>query len=206
MRGWFVTIEGVDGSGKTTVTQMLARWLAEKGLSVTVTFEPGGTVLGKAIRELVLTNEKTAMWAEIFLFLADRVEHVAKVILPALERGEIVLSDRFVDSTIAYQGFGLGLDVERLIELNRIATNGLMPDLTLLLDIDPQIGLIRSQQKDSIANRPIEFHRKVREGYLWLANREPHRIKVVDASLPLDRVVCNAQRLIDEALRLLGCF
>ncbi|MGQ9728127.1 MAG: dTMP kinase, partial [Candidatus Fervidibacter sp.] len=146
MRGLFVTVEGVEGSGKTTITQMLAYWLTQKGLSVTVTSEPGSTLLGKKIRELLMTVEERTAWAEAFLFLADRTEHVAKVILPALKRGEIVLCDRFVDSTIAYQAFGLGLNLERLTELNRIATNGLTPDLTLLLDLDPKVGLSRSQQ------------------------------------------------------------
>lgn len=200
MQGLFVTVEGVEGSGKTTITQMLAHWLTQKGLPIIVTSEPGSTLLGKKIRELLTTIEERTAWAEAFLFLADRTEHVSKVILPALERGEIVLCDRFIDSTIAYQAFGLGLNLERLMELNRIATNGLTPDLTLLLDLDPKVGLSRSQKKTVFENRPLEFHQRVRWGYLWLAKQEPHRIKVLDASLPLDLVSSNAQQLIEEAL------
>jgi dTMP kinase len=150
------------------------------------------------IKQFLMTvNERTA-WTETFLFLADRAEHVAKVIRPALQRGEIVLCDRFIDSTIAYQGFGLGLPVEQLMQLNDTATGGLVPNLTILLDIEPEIGLRRSQRKTVFERRSLEFHERVRYGYLWLASREPHRIKVGDASQPLESVV-------EQTLQILTC-
>ncbi|MCX7642225.1 MAG: dTMP kinase [Armatimonadetes bacterium] len=199
--GLLVTVEGVEGSGKTTVTQLLAEWLRQKGMTVTVTAEPGGTPIGAHIRKLLADFGERTAWAEAFLFLADRTEHVSRLIRPALERGEIVLCDRFTDSTIAYQAFGLGLPLYVLSELNRIATNGLVPDLTLLLDIAPEIGLQRVQNKTVFEQRDLHFHHRVRWGYLWLARQEPNRIKVVDASQPLEVVVSKAQQFVEEALR-----
>jgi dTMP kinase len=200
MRGLFVTFEGVEGSGKTTVAKAIAENLRQKGLTVTVTAEPGTTLVGSQIRQLLATVSERTAWTEAFLFLADRAEHVAKVIKPALERGEIVLCDRFTDSTIAYQGFGLGLPLEWLTQLNSIATNGLVPDLTLLLDIDPEMGLKRSQRETVFERRSLDFHQRVRWGYLWLAKQEPHRVKVIDASQPLESVLTQALRLVEEAL------
>jgi thymidylate kinase len=200
MRGLFVTFEGVEGSGKTTVAKAIAENLRQKGLTVVVTAEPGDTSVGRQIRQLLATVDERTAWTETFLFLADRAEHVAKVIKPALERGEIVLCDRFTDSTIAYQGFGLGLPLEWLTQLNSIATNGLVPDLTLLLDIDPEMGLKRSQRETVFERRSLDFHQRVRWGYLWLAKQEPHRVKVIDASQPLESVLTQALRLVEEAL------
>lgn len=200
MRGLLITLEGVEGSGKTTVANLIAENLRQKGLTVTVTAEPGDTSVGRQIRQLLATIDERTAWTETFLFLADRAEHVAKVIKPALERGEIVLCDRFTDSTIAYQGFGLGLPLEWLMQLNNIATNGLIPDLTLLLDIDPEIGLKRSQRETVFERRSLDFHQRVRWGYLWLAKQEPHRVKVIDASQPLEAVLTQSLRLVEEAL------
>jgi dTMP kinase len=194
MHGLFVTFEGIDGSGKTTVANLVADYLRQQGLPVLLTSEPNTTY----IKQFLMTvNERTA-WTETFLFLADRAEHVAKVIRPALQRGEIVLCDRFIDSTIAYQGFGLGLPVDLLMQFNYTATGGLAPNLTILLDIDPEIGLRRSQRKTIFERRSLEFHERVRYGYLWLESREPHRIKVVDASQPLESV-------IEQTLQILTC-
>ena len=200
MRGLFITIEGVEGSGKTTVAEAIVNNLSRKGLTVVVTAEPGTTLVGSQIRQLLATVSERTAWTEAFLFLADRAEHVAKVIKPALERGEIVLCDRFTDSTIAYQGFGLGLPLEWLTQLNSIATNGLVPDLTLLLDIDPEMGLKRSQRETVFERRSLDFHQRVRWGYLWIAKQEPHRVKVIDASQPLESVLTQALRLVEEAL------
>jgi dTMP kinase len=194
MHGLFVTFEGIDGSGKTTVANLVADCLRQQGLTVLLASEPHTT----CIKQLLMTvNERTA-WTEAFLFLADRAEHVAKVIRPALQRGDVVLCDRFTDSTIAYQGFGLGLPVEQLMQLNDTATGGLAPNLTILLDIDPEIGLRRSQRETVFERRSLEFHERVCHGYLWLASREPHRIKVVDASQPLESVV-------EQTLQILTC-
>ncbi|MCS7266255.1 MAG: dTMP kinase [Armatimonadetes bacterium] len=200
MGGLFITIEGVEGSGKTTIANILAQWLQEKGLKVNLTSEPGSTFLGSQIREILTKGSERTAWAEAFLFLADRAEHVTKVIKPALERGEIVVCDRYSDSTIAYQAFGLGLNLEQIFELNQIATNGLSPDLTLLLDVPPEIGLARVQKKTVFEERELHFHQRVRWGYLWLAQREPERIKVLDASLNLEIVIAKAKKLVEEAL------
>jgi len=200
MRGLFITFEGVEGSGKTTVTNAIADKLRQKGLTVLVTVEPGDTPMGSHIRHLLGTVDERIAWTEAFLFLADRAEHVAKVIKPALERGEIILCDRFTDSTIAYQGFGLGLPLEWLMQLNTIVTNGLAPDLTLLLDIDPEVGLKRSRRETVFERRSLDFHQRVRWGYLWLAKQEPHRIKVIDASQPLESVLDQALQFVKEAL------
>jgi dTMP kinase len=199
MHGLFVTFEGIDGSGKTTVANLVADYLRQQGLPVLLTSEPNTTY----IKQFLMTvNERTA-WTETFLFLADRAEHVAKVIRPALQRGEIVLCDRFIDSTIAYQGFGLGLPVDLLMQFNYTATGGLAPNLTILLDIDPEIGLRRSQRKTIFERRSLEFHERVRYGYLWLASREPHRIKVVDASQPLESVIEQTLQILTCSLQLL---
>jgi dTMP kinase len=194
MHGFFVTFEGIDGSGKTTVANLVADCLRREALSVLLTAEPHTAF----IRQLLMTTDERTAWTETFLFLADRAEHVAKVIKPALRRGEIVLCDRFIDSTIAYQGFGLGLPVEQLMQFNDTATGGLAPNLTILMDIEPEIGLKRSQRKTTFDQRSLEFHERVRYGYLWLASREPHRIKVVDASQPLESVV-------EQTLQILTC-
>jgi len=194
MHGLFITFEGVDGSGKTTVANLVADYLRQQGLPVLLTAEPHTAF----IRRLLMTIGERTAWTETFLFLADRAEHVAKVIRPALQRGEIVLCDRFTDSTIAYQGFGLGLPIEQLMQLNNTATGGLVPNLTILLDIEPEIGLRRSQRETVFERRALEFHERVRYGYLWLASRELHRIKVVDASQPLESVV-------EQTLQILTC-
>jgi dTMP kinase len=194
MHGLFVTFEGIDGSGKTTVANLVADCLRRQGLPILLTSEPNTT----HIKQFLMTVNERNAWTETFLFLADRAEHVAKVIRPALQRGEIVLCDRFIDSTIAYQGFGLGLPVEQLMQLNDTATGGLVPSLTILLDVDPEIGLRRSQRKTIFERRSLEFHERVRYGYLWLASREPHRIKIVDASQPLESVV-------EQTLQILTC-
>lgn len=200
MRGFFITIEGVEGSGKTTVAEDLVHYLRQKGLPVALTAEPGNTPVGKQIRQLLVETDDRTAWTETFLFLADRAEHVARKILPALEEGKIVLCDRFTDSTIAYQGFGLGLPLERLMELNKIATNGLVPDLTLLLDVDPEVGLKRVQRKTIFERKSLDFHHRVRWGYLWLAKQEPHRIKVLDASKPLETLQLQVRQVVEEAL------
>lgn len=201
MRGLLITVEGVEGSGKTTVAHQLAEWLHQQGFTVTLTQEPGGTPFSDRIRDLLLSPEGRSAWTEVFLFLASRAEHVAKVIRPALERGEIVVCDRFTDSTLAYQGFGLGLPVEVLTELNRLATNRIKPDLTLLLDIEPEEGLKRVQRTTIFEQRDLPFHQRVRWGYLQLARKEPNRIKVVNAHEPLEAVMAQAKQWVEEALR-----
>ncbi|MDT7897569.1 MAG: dTMP kinase, partial [Armatimonadota bacterium] len=217
--GLFITVEGIDGSGKTTVANAVAERLRKEGFAVVVTAEPGGTPLGERLRQLLLLREKPlSAWAEAFLFLAARAEHVAQVIRPALRQGgtewdegrgtrdegrrigTIVLCDRFADSTIAYQGFGRGLPVDELRRLNEVATGGLHPHLTILLDVSPEIGLQRVQRPTVFEGRDLAFYHRVRQGFLWLAAQEPHRIKIVDASQPLQTVIEQAETLVKEAI------
>ncbi|MFA0756427.1 MAG: hypothetical protein YPKNTGVA_001948 [Candidatus Fervidibacter sp.] len=219
MQGLFITVEGIDGSGKTTVANAVAERLRKEGFAVVVTAEPGGTPLGERLRQLLLLREKPlSAWAEAFLFLAARAEHVAQVIRPALRQGgtewdegrgtrdegrrigTIVLCDRFADSTIAYQGFGRGLPVDELRRLNEVATGGLHPHLTILLDVSPEIGLQRVQRPTVFEGRDLAFYHRVRQGFLWLAAQEPHRIKIVDASQPLQTVIEQAETLVKEAI------
>ena len=184
MRGTLITVEGVEGSGKTTQCRRLAEHLRARGLEVVETSEPDGTGLGQAIRALFELEPRPTPLTQAFLFLAARQEHVAQVIRPALTRGAVVISDRYTDATVAYQGYGQGLDLQTIRDLNALATGGLLPDLTVLLDLDPAAGMRR------IAGRPLDafermdqvFHRRVREGYLEIARADKRRVLVVDAA------------------------
>lgn len=198
MSGAFVTFEGGEGSGKTTQLKLLANHLRAPGNEVVETRDPGGTTIGKEIRTLLLSPESAPMSvaAELLLYEASRAQLVREVIAPALARGAIVLCDRFTDSTLAYQGFGRGLDLNLIRELNQFATEGLAPDLTVLLDLDPAIGLLRCARsastepssRDRIEAEPLRFHQRVREGYLALARGEPERIRVIDARLSVAEI------------------
>ncbi len=198
MSGLFITFEGGEGSGKTTQLRLLARRLRAFPEEVVETRDPGGTTIGKEIRTLLLSPESVRMSesAELLLYEASRAQLVREVIAPALARGAIVLSDRFTDSTLAYQGYGRGLDRNLIHRLNQLATAGLRPDLTLLLDVDPQVGLARcarmasaeATSRDRIEQEPLAFHLRTREGYLALAGQEPGRIRVLDASLSMPAI------------------
>ena len=203
----FITFEGVEGSGKTTQLKRLGEHLRAAGRTVVETREPGGTPAGVAIRSLLLSDPPIALApsAELLLYLADRAQHVAERIQPALAAGEIVLCDRFSDSTIAYQGFARGLDLERVRDIDAYARAGLVPDLTFLLDVDPGIGLRRVQARAGASDRfeaaPLAFHERVRRGLRELAAAAPERVCVVDATAPVDEV---ARRIAAEADRMLG--
>ncbi len=184
--GLFITFEGVDGAGKSTQIALTARWLRERGYRVVVSREPGGTPLGEAVRNILLDCRWKDMHVltELFLYAAARAQHVQRVILPALSRGEVVLCERYADSTVAYQAFAGGLDLYTVMRINDIATGCLEPHLTILLDLDPEVGLVRKQHAsrlDRIERQSEEYRRKVREGYLWLANMAGKRVVVVDA-------------------------
>lgn len=204
MRGVLITVEGVEGSGKTTHCQFLARWLRERGHRVRETNEPDGTPLGVAIRA-IFEQDGPALTplTEAFLFVAARQQHVAQVIRPALDAGEVVLSDRYADATLAYQGYGRGLDLQTIRELNALATGGVLPDLTLLLDLDPALGLERlgGRPRDAFEKMDLVFHQRVRQGYLELAREEKNRIALFDAERPVERVQAEIRKAVGELLR-----
>lgn len=193
----FVTLEGPEGAGKSTLIASLAEAIRARGKSVVATREPGGGPMGPAIRRLLLDSTSVPQAAELFLFLADRADHVAAVIRPALERGDVVLCDRFSDSTIVYQGYARGFPIDEVRRLCDLSSGGLKPDLTLLLDLPVSDGLSRITSKDRLDSEPVEFHERVRAGFLAEAGREPHRWHTLDATLP-------ASRVLEEALAALG--
>jgi len=190
-RGHFITLEGIEGSGKTTQAERLRDLLARRGLDVVVTREPGGSPIAEKIREILLDprNRKMVALTELFLYEASRTQHVAEVIRPALEAGKTVICDRFFDASTAYQGNARGLDMETVERLNLLATGGIVPDLTIVLDLPAEVGLRRlKRSRDRIESEAIEFHERVRQGYLKLARLYPDRIKVVDASGGIDDI------------------
>jgi len=203
MRGVLIALEGVEGSGKSTQCRLLAELLTERGHDVVSTSEPDGTALGTAIRTLFEAEgpAPTAL-TQTFLFMAARQQHVAQVIGPALTRGAVVLSDRYTDATLAYQGYGQGLDLQTIGELNALATGGVMPDLTLLLDLDPVAGMrrIAGRPLDAFERMDLDFHRRVREGYLEIARADKRRVLVFDAAGDPDRLHAEIARGVDEAL------
>ncbi len=189
--GIFITFEGGEGSGKTTQALLVAEKIRQKGREVVITREPGGTTLGRSIRQLLLTKSEDPPTprAELLLYAADRAHHVEMVIKPALERGAVVICDRYVDATMAYQGYGRGLDLEMVRNSCAIATGGLMPSLTLWFDLDPEVGIRRSlireagreNQELRFEEEEISFHLRVREGYAQIARSEAGRVRRIDA-------------------------
>ena len=205
MSGLFVTLEGGEGSGKTTQLERLAFRLRARGIEPLETREPGGTPIAEGIRALLLDPSRSPVAiAEAFLMEAARAELVATVIRPALAAGRVVLCDRYDDSTLAYQGAGRGLDTSLLVAMNRAATGGLKPDLTLLYDLDAELGAARRTRALGATNRldrePLDFHRRVREQFLALAGREPGRWVVLDAGLPEEELERRAWEALDRRL------
>lgn len=183
MSGLFVVFEGGDGVGKSHHVRWLGDWLTERGVEVVRTFEPGDTGLGRRIREIVLSPDTgdLAPRAEALLFAADKAQHVHEVILPALRRGAVVITDRYVDSTLAYQGAGRALSLDEVEHVNRWATEGLLPDLTVVLDLDPDRGVGALEERDRMEDAGTDFHVRVREGFLALAERDVERYLVLEA-------------------------
>lgn len=203
MPGLFVTLEGGEGAGKSALAAALGERVQAAGGALVATFEPGGTPLGATIREQLLDPDRSLLpWTETFLFMADRSEHVARVIRPALGRGAVVICDRFSDSTLAYQGYGRSLDPALLAALNRHACDGLEPDLTLLLDLPARVGLerARAQQSDRIGAETVEFHARVVAGFQRLAAAAPGRIHSIDATRPFEDVLQAAWALVQPRL------
>lgn len=203
----FITFEGLDGSGKSTQLRQVARWLTDKGISHCVTHEPGGTTLGQEIRRLFLDPAAGAVdgLTEVLLVFASRRQHLVEVIEPALAEGRIVLCDRFTDSTLAYQGLGRGTDLDLIRAIDRLATGGRRPDLTLLFDISAEAARLRrnpSAQGDRLDRESLAFYERVRRGYLELVAQEPDRFRVVDASESRDKTTQEVLTLLAPLLRI----
>lgn len=200
--GAFIVLEGGEGVGKSTQVKALSLRLTNAGHNVLLTHEPGGTPLGEALRHLVKGEDGVSPLSELFLMLAARAQLVTQVIGPALDRGDVVVCDRFAPSTIAYQGWGRGLDVGMLHSLNHQATGGLQPDLVVLLDAPVNLAMARKPQgvKDNFEQEDVAFHQRVREGYLSQARQDPERWLVVDATQPPERVAETVWRRVEALL------
>ena len=208
----FITLEGIEGSGKTTQIDRLASFIEKSGAECITTRQPGGTVIGENIRSILLnpSNHTLEPMTELLLYLADRAQHINEVIRPALKAGKTVICDRYFDATVAYQGFARGLSVELLLDLHRILYDNLKPDITLLLDLSPQLGLERAWQQlnsgqregheSRFENEALTFHEKVRAGYLELARLEPQRFHVIDASPNADQVFAAIKKALAPLL------
>ena len=208
-KGFLVSLEGPEGAGKTSVLEAILPLLEEKNIEFLTTREPGGVLIGEKIREVILDPSHTQMdpKTELLLYIASRRQHLVEKVLPALAAGKLVIMDRFIDSSVAYQGFGRGLNIEAIDWLNQFATDGLKPDLTLYFDIEVEKGLERIvANSDREVNRldleGLDLHRKVRKGYLSLLEKEGERIVKIDASLPLDRVVENTKQVLFDRMGL----
>ena len=207
--GLFITFEGVEGCGKSTQARALLERLRSRGISAILSREPGGTPVGEQCRAILLDTGNAGMQSatELFLYLASRAEHVSNIIIPGLEAGNVVISDRFGDASVAYQGGGRGLGTETVEALNQVATSGVKPDVTFLMDLDPREGLSRlikgrgEHARDRIENEVLEFHERVREAYLQSSRREPGRFVVIDARLSREEVeaqIASVEKILDE--------
>ena len=206
-KGLLVSLEGPDGAGKSSVLEALVPILEENGHQVVTTREPGGVPISEAIREVILDQKNTEMdgKTELLLYIASRRQHLIEKVLPALESGKLVIMDRFIDSSVAYQGFGRGLGVSDIEWLNRFATDGLKPDVTLYFDLDVEEGLARiARNKNREVNRldleGLDMHRRVRQGYLYAFENEPDRIIKIDASQTLESVVQDSLAVLNKRL------
>jgi dTMP kinase len=200
----FITFEGGEGCGKSTHARLLEKYLKGKGYGVVHTLEPGGTEIGKKLRQILLKGERLASkYSEMLLFAADRAEHVASVIKPGLKAGKIVISDRFIDSTTAYQIAGRKLPGDFVDQMNRISSDGLVPDLTFLLDVPPKTGIprgTRRSKKDKFESENNGFHQRVRSAYLRIAKLEPKRVKIISTSGAIEDAQGEIRRITDEKL------
>jgi len=204
----FLTLEGIEGSGKTTQINNICRFLENKGHNCVITREPGGTKIGRKIRSILLDPENKGMepMAELLLYFSDRVEHVKKLIKPALAGDKTVICDRYFDATLVYQGYARGLDIKLITQLHDLVLEGLKPDITLLLDLSPETGLSRAWEQIGNGSRSgdetrfekeaLSFHEKIRAGYLELARLEPQRFRVIDASQEKNKVQMDIEKVL----------
>ncbi|MDT7879859.1 MAG: dTMP kinase [Candidatus Hydrothermia bacterium] len=202
--GRLITFEGIEGCGKSTLAKELYEYLKSKNYKVIFTREPGGGKLGEKIREILLSNEfEIPDYSELFLFLASRYEHTKNVIIPRLKEGYIVISDRYMDSTIAYQGYGRKIDLKLLEKLNEIATLGIKPDLTFLIDLPEEISFNRLKDKilDRIESEEIEFYKRVRFGYIEIARNEPLRFIILDGTMELQTLKQKVFEIAENLIR-----
>ena len=208
----FITFEGVEGSGKTTQIQRLKKYLTQKGIRCKVTREPGGCSIGEKIRKILLNPDHREMvpMTELLLYEAARAQHVMETVKPFVEKEGVVLCDRFSDATLAYQGFGRGIDSKWIQRLNHIASQGVRPDVTFLLDCPSDIGLkraiqrnrtLKQEKEERFEREAIQFHRRVRKGYLAIARKEPHRVKVIDTRQGEEKVFEKIQKIIDNLIK-----
>lgn len=205
MPGWFISFEGIDGVGKSTQADLLEQHLRDLGHEIVRTFEPGGTELGQEIRHLLLHRKgDVAPRAEALLYAADRAHHVATKVRPALEAGQVVITDRYLDSSVAYQGAGRDLKAQQVRDLSLFATDGLLPNLTILLDLDASAAGLRrnqtGQEPDRLEREKIEFFEAVRQSFLDLASAEPERFFVVDASQTVEQMQTSIRARVDQLL------
>lgn len=197
----FITFEGIDGCGKTTQIRLISDFIKNLKYGIILVREPGSTPISEKIRQLLLEKDNVmSPEAEAYLYAASRAELVKKVIRPALKEGNIVICDRFLDSSLVYQGIGRGLGLQAVYELNAMAVGELKPDLTVLLDIDPIVARSRLKGRDRLENEQLDFYNKVREGYLYLARREPERIKVVDGGRGVKEVFEDVLSIIKKSI------
>lgn len=201
-KGLFITLEGADGCGKTTQLNLLKEYLTSRGYEIVVTREPGGKGLGEKLREILLNYDgEVSDRCEAFLYLADRAQNIDTIIKPAINSGKIVLCDRHTDSSVAYQGYGREQNIDNINMLNELAVNGVHPDLTIVFDIDTETSMERvGAEKDRLESAGIEFHKRVRNGYLEIAKKNPQRIKVVDASQTIEDVQRDVIKIIEGVL------
>ncbi len=201
MKGVFITFEGIEGAGKSTQAKRLYQFLIEKGRKTILTREPGGTKTGRKIREILLTKTEEVFppVAELFLYEADRNFHVHNIIKPYLKKDYVVISDRFTDSTLAYQGYARGLDIKLVKKLNEIASEGIKPDITFLIDIPVEEGMRRiKREKDRIENEDVQFHHKLREGFLKIAQKEKNRIIIIDGTDSKEKIFQQILEILEK--------
>ena len=208
----FITLEGIEGSGKTTQIGRLVKYLQDRGIECVATRQPGGTLIGKTIRSILLDPANNALkpMTELLLYMADRSQHIFEMIKPCLEAGKTVVCDRYFDATVVYQGFARGLNIEMIGQLHKLLFDDLKPDVTLLLDLAPQVGLERARQQLNTGQRSgdesrfeaetLAFHEKVRAGYLELARLEPDRFKIIDAAQTQDQVFAVISEVVSSLL------